>query len=225
MDATNQKLLQNIMFQINNHPISHAFYHPLSANSSLDLKVVSNRIQQNSYKSISEFLSDIDTICTNAKLHIAQNRHYVVSADLFKKLVYKEIHHHAGIKNYHDWCNEVYRIRQKMQNLIYSPPIMPNDKFSTGIDPARPIEPQLPSESTLKKLVDLSTRTLSQNDTENVLQIIRHYQPSISIKDGLSVDVRKLSSPTINALINYMEKKIMNRAPPMPENISIFSGI
>ena len=224
MDATNQKLLQNVMNKINNHPISHIFYRPIGNNSSIDLKIVSNRIQQNLYRNITEFLADIEAICSNARSNLDKTRYYIASADFLKKLVYKEVHRLNGIKDTHDWCNETYRIREKLKILIYSPPTMANEKFSTGIDPARPVEGQLPTESTLKKLIDLSSRSITSSDFDVISHMINFYQPNLPVKETFPIDVRKLSTPTINALMDYMEKKLISRIVPKHDLIHAFTG-
>lgn len=225
MDATSQKLLQHVMTQINNHPISRIFAHTLSNDSTIDLSIISTRIAQNSYANINDFLNDIEKICSSARLQFDKTQYYVASAEFLKKLVYKEIKKIKVIRSSRNWCNRTYEIREKLKKLIDSPPLMPNEYFSTGIDPSRPIESQLPTESTLKKLIELSSRALTQSDLSTIPKIINSFQPGISAKETMPIDVRKLSLPTINALMSYMEKKLRDRVAPSNENISIFSGI
>lgn len=225
MDATNQKLLQRVMLRINNHPISRIFSQPLTSDSTIDLSIISNRIAQNSYDSVNQFLNDIEKMCYSARLHFDKVQHYVASADLLKKLVYKEIQNLGANLNIHNWCNQTYKIRQKLKKLIDSPPNMPNKIFYTGIDPARIIEPQLPTEAMLKKLVDLSSRVLTQSDLPIIPQIINSHQPEISLSESMPIDVRRLSIPSINALMKFMEQKLKAKNVPNTDNVPMFTGI
>lgn len=211
------------MIQINKHPISQIFSQSASNDSIPNLTIVSNRISQNFYSNFNEFLKDIDKICSNARNQIGKTQQYIASADFLKKLVYKEIQNIKVIRNTRDWCNKTFEIREKLKQLVNSPPEMPSEIFSTGIDPSRPVEPQLPTEATLKKLIELSSRSLNQGDMQIISQIINNFQPGISVKESMPIDVRKLSLPTINALMRYMEKKLKDRVAPSTESIQMFS--
>ncbi|OHS93175.1 Bromodomain containing protein [Tritrichomonas foetus] len=209
------KLLLTVLRRVQRHPISRIFNTPLDPTTALDLTVIENRIIQNMYRSSSEFMADIDRICQSAHMQFERTSQHVAAAAHLRYLIQKEM---KVLLNSRDWCEEVYRIRSKIKSLIEKPPKMPPNIFSTGIDPSQPAAKQLPSDESLKRFMSMVHHFTSTEDLEAISQIIDLYQPGLVSKDGPQIDVRKLSKPTIDALLRFMKKQMLARGQSVPES-------
>lgn len=223
-NQTSTQLIQ-IMQKVLSHPISKIFMHPINMNSQLDLTIISQRVFNRQYNRITDFYADVKQLLIQAKNNNEKINHYSIAANSLYQVIVKELFMNGKFVSSKNWCEKVYKIRTKVKELIDNPPKMKLSLFTNEIDFSRPIGAQLPSDQDLKNLITLSQYIGSPGELDTVYEIIEHHQPGIIERDTQIIDVRKFSLPTVNDLLKFMKKKIMQRQVNVDEIASILSSI
>ena len=221
MNEREKKILQETMRKLMQHPITNIL-NGKTDNFPNGIRSLYEKINRNQYSSQKEFLNELQILCKNANASI-KDPHGKSAIEFIVTLTRKELFYRISRDS---WCRKVYNLRTKIKQLVDDSPTMHEKHivFESGINPALPMQDQLPSDNLLRLCLEAS-KFCNPEDSEQITRIIESHQPGIVSKCNNVIDLRRLSIQSIHALLRYIKTKIPPNAHLSSEMQSYFQTV
>jgi hypothetical protein len=162
--------------------------HPCSCPVREDLSKLPTR-----YQSYGRWVSDVrEAVAPQPHFSLQQIAMGNAMDDLFSR----ELRHMHFYPDLQTWSTEVSRVRNRLGELIYSPPRYLLSAFS-GFDMQRPIRPQLPNDADYEQFLEATQKMTNLEDQEALMKLIETEQPELgSAEPKVLVNVLALKPGT-----------------------------
>lgn len=183
-----------------------------------DFGTIKERLQKKEYQSIKQLTNDVDLIYKNAEKFNGHDSDVAVLAkycvNLFHKILKKR-----HVMPLSQWCNEVYRLRCRVNEQMIAPPPKVR-QFSSSHSSSRSSRHNTPmiSEKELNNFIQASEKLQSEEDHKAMVRILNENQPELDVGQAeINLDLTRLTDQTITALIFYMREALAKKGLSYPE--------
>jgi hypothetical protein len=140
------------------------------------------------YQSFPDWVSSVQSVFSPPKGSPAQ---LIIIAGAMEKIFTKELRKAHLFADLSNWSDEISRVRNRLGELVYSPPRQAMAAFS-GFDAARPIRSQLQSDSDYRLFLEAAQMLTNLDDQEALMKLIETEQPELTSNEA-KVDISLLT--------------------------------
>ena len=183
-----------------------------------DLKTIKKRLENKEYKTLAEWMTDVETVWNNAEIYNGSDSYFSVLSKEMRYQFEKERRVFCST-NVSSWTSEIYRLRVKMEDLIQHSPRNVYQKIPGAF------LMNLPNEKIIKiseheiQCLKIALETLSGKTTsKEIMRIIREKQPKVEpLISQPTLDFGVLEKPTIEAIKEYVKQALEDKGLKYPE--------
>jgi hypothetical protein len=218
-----------VMDKIAAHPAANDFLDPFQPSSDeqdyfdkitdpQDISTIRARLVENKYPSARQWLSDVDTVWSNAIAYKGEKSDHAAMAIRCRQL-FEKYRRAVDVLSVGTWCSEVYRLRTRVYDLMGVPPAKVK-QYASSLGAASTMKQNMPplTEREVQSFVQASEMLTREEDHAEMLRIIDELHPEIdSGAADLVFDVTKMNTQTIYALRDYMNTTLEKRGQKYPD--------
>lgn len=225
-----QNQLADVLQRLMDHPITKPFHYPVPTGEDapanyfeiiknpIDLGTIKERLQQNKYQTFDDFYADVDLVWKNAELYNEpETAVYFISTE--SRRVFNAICRKENLFVISSWCNEVYRLKKKLSDVIQSAPNKIKQHVNNLQNQKQPKQNNtLFTENEMINFVKASKMLPNEECQSDMIRIIDEHQPEIDTGlQTMNIDITNLSLQTMHALHDYMKSTLEHAGLKYPE--------
>ena len=223
MNEKQKKICLTIIKELKEHPITKPFHEPILPGSDapvnyfeiikkpIDLRTITNNINENKYLKITQFFKDIDLIFKNAENYNETVSLMGYCAKKSKEIFEKKTRLASNI-SLEIWSLENYRLKNKITELLTKSPSKIKNYFNNKYLKEKL---NLFTEKELFNLVKATEMLTNNEEQKELINIIKNNQPELDNgSKNLLIDITKCNLNTLylikDFIKNLFEKKNLN---------------
>ena len=224
-----KKAAIEVMETLITHPICNDFVEPIKESDNMpdyfemiknpmDLSKIKKRLSENHYKSVQQWLDDVELVWSNSDKYFSQDPTMLNITQECRRLFNKH-KRTVGALSMGTWCGEVYRLRSRLYDLMGQPPAKVK-QYASSLGAAHTMKQNMPrfTEREFQNFIAASEMLTGEEDQKEMLKILDEMQPEIDPGSAeIHIDLTKLSLPTLYALRDYMRSTLEKKGSKYPE--------
>lgn len=212
MDSRAKLMALKVMTEFMTHPLTLKFHSPMiregsePKNDNLDLSIIKNKIQNEAYKTVGEWLADIESVWSNAENTFNDDVHSSVVNEC--RRIFETIIRKSGIYPFQDWCRDVFDLEKRYQRKLQDAPLKVR-QASAGQKPKK--RENKFSDEELSDICDMyKSLTPSERIDVVVMLIETEDYPGLG-KDVVCLDLDSMRTPVVDRLKKFIEDLLKKR--------------
>lgn len=230
MDFETRKELIDIINELLRHPAAQIFgqkivpgndfppeYFEIIKNP-MDLNTIKTKIENQQYNSPKECLDDFELVWNNAEKYYGKKSPVFSLANEVHKL-FKKIYRPIYIRSVHGFCEEAYRYRTKIENLIFNSPFQGNSPDAQILSAnKKSLIKQLSPEEEMQNLITACEMLTDKEDHKKLKEIITEHQPELILPGRKPIILTTQLYPnTFKAVKSFLKEALKKQDLEYPE--------
>jgi hypothetical protein len=205
MRSSDVKLACSIIEELLTHPISLHFHHKLGSIPLLDASdSIASRLCSGGYASFSDWEAAMHQLWEGP---LQSSKEQKNAASALCTLYQKIRRRHCSSRDFADWAANVCRIRDRLDELIHSPPFVGHSEFN--FRPMAVNGVRLCSEHDFRQFLHGFSSLARKEDQEQLLKLIEAEQPEISVPaQRVQMNLLALKPSTFAKARDFIREKL-----------------